>query len=152
MSQREKVEWMMESNGWAFIPVPPVADGDPPFPGYGYTVGLTALFGFPEVVVFGLTPVAARGIVGDVFDILKDGGEVPVGAAFTGLFDNGLRAALLPIPDAYGLCPAADEWYGSIVFGVAQLTWPDRNGWLPWESGFEHRLVMAQPVLGDVPD
>ena len=32
-----------------------------------------------------------------------------------------------------------------------QLAWPDRNGWLPWESGFEHRLLFAQPVVGAVP-
>ena len=29
-----------------------------------------------------------------------------------------------------------------------QLAWPDRSGRLPWEAGFDHRLLLAQPVVG----
>jgi len=29
-----------------------------------------------------------------------------------------------------------------------QLLWPDRNGFLPGEAGFDQRLRFAQPVLG----
>ena len=36
-------------------------------------------------------------------------------------------------------------------FAVVQLLWPDRNGWLPYESGFDPRVVPAQPVIGAVP-
>ena len=152
MSYREKIDWMLESNGWALIPVPADPEADPPVPGYAYTVGLTGGWSFPEVVVFGLTPVAARGIVGELVDIVRSGAQVPIGEAFIGLFDSGLRSALLTVPDAGGLCPAADEWNGVGAYEVVQLTWPDRNGWLPWEPGFEHRLTLAQPVVGDVPD
>ena len=55
----EKIEWMIETNGWALEPVAPDAEHDPPTPGYAYSMGLPEAVGFPEVVVFGLAPVAA---------------------------------------------------------------------------------------------
>ena len=61
MSDAEKLAWMIESDGWALEPVAPRADTDPPTPAYAYTIGLPALLGFPELAVFGLTPVASRG-------------------------------------------------------------------------------------------
>ena len=57
----EKIEWMIETNGWALEPVTPRADTDPPTPAYAYTIGVTELVGFPEIAVFGLTPVASNG-------------------------------------------------------------------------------------------
>ena len=35
---------------------------------------------------------------------------------------------------------------------VGLQAWPDRDGWLPWESGFDARMAMAQPVLGEPPE
>jgi hypothetical protein len=31
---------------------------------------------------------------------------------------------------------------------MVQLLWPDRNGFLPFEPGFDQQLRFAQPVLG----
>ena len=97
MEHREKIAWMVEQHGWAFEPVPAHPELDPPIPGYGYSVGFEAAFAFPEIVVFGLTPVATRGLLGLVVDLLRGGTEIPIGALFTGLFDNELRAALLAV-------------------------------------------------------
>jgi hypothetical protein len=148
MAMRDKIAWMIETDGWAIVPVAPRTDTNPPVPGYSYTVGVMA-FGFPEIVVFGLTPVAARGIVGDLVAIVRDGGAVPIGAEFTGLFDSGLRAAVLELDAASveGIFPAADAWHATTPYRVAQLLWPDRNGFLPTETGFDQRLVVTQPVL-----
>jgi hypothetical protein len=33
---------------------------------------------------------------------------------------------------------------------MVQLLWPDRNGFLPTEAGFDQRKVHAQPVVGSV--
>jgi hypothetical protein len=153
MEHDDKIAWMIETKGWAIEPVPPRPDADPPMPGYAYTIGLESTFGFPEVVLFGLTPVAASGLADLLVGLLADGVEIPVGAVFTGLFDNDLRCALLPIDlDAYiGLFGAASAWHKGSEFRMLQLAWPDKNGWLPWESGFEHRLMFAQPVVGSVP-
>ena len=53
MAHREKIEWMIESAGWAFEAVAAHVDSVPPAPPRGYTVGLEDRFGFPEVAVFG---------------------------------------------------------------------------------------------------
>jgi hypothetical protein len=150
MEHRDKVAWMVEQHGWAFEPVPAHPELDPPIPGYGYSIGFEAAFAFPEVVVFGLTPVATRGLLGLVVDLLRGGTDIPIGALFTGLFDNELRAALLPVDreECGDLFAVADDWYSEDDYRLAQLAWPDRNGWLPWESGFDHRLLLAQPVIG----
>ena len=68
MGALEKIEWMIETDGFAVEPVPPGPDSDPPRAGYAYTIGFPAHVGFPEVAVFGLTPVAARGLLGLVAD------------------------------------------------------------------------------------
>ena len=32
---------------------------------------------------------------------------------------------------------------------MVQLLWPDRNGFLPTETGFDRSRALAQPVIGD---
>lgn len=148
----EKIEWMIETTGWAIEPVAAAVDVDPPIPGYAYTIGFPARFGFPEVLLFGLTPVAARGLLGLVADLLDGGTEVPVGVELVGLFDNDLRCVFAPIEveARAGLVDVAVSWYRGTDFQVVQLLWPDRNGFLPTEPGFDRRVVAAQPVIGMV--
>jgi hypothetical protein len=150
MAHLDKIAWMVEQEGWAIEAVGPHPELDPPIPGYAYTIGLETAFSFPEVVIFGLTPVAARGLAGLVVDVLRGGTDAPIGALFVGLLDNDLRSALLPVDlDECGdLFATATAWYGGASYRVVQLAWPDRNGWLPWEPGFDHRLLLAQPVIG----
>ncbi len=146
----EKIEWMIEENGWAIEPVSPQPDLDPPIAGYIYTIGFPAAFDFPEVVLFGLQPVAARGLFDLLADMLRGGTEIPTGLELTGLFDNDLRCIFAPIDIAtWGpLFVTGLAWYRHAPFDVVQLLWPDRNGFLPTEAGFDRRLVLAQPVIG----
>ena len=152
MEHLDKLLWMIETNGWALEPVAARPDLDPPRAAYAYTVGLEATYGFPEVVVFGQTPVHACGIVGLVIDLLASGVQPPIGPMFLGLFDGDQRAALLPVDvdEHAGLFTSAAAFYGAVPFRVVQLAWPDRRGWMPWEVGFEQRLMLAQPVIGSL--
>lgn len=152
MSDLEKVEWMIEAAGFAVEPVPPEPDLEPPRAGYLYTIGFTAHADFPDVVVFGLTPVAARGLIGLVADVLLAGNEIPIGVELVGLLDNDLRCEFAAVDLAeYGsLFATAAEWYRGESFEVVQLLYPDRNGFMPYESGFDQRLRFAQPVIGHV--
>jgi hypothetical protein len=153
MEHRDKIAWMIETRGWAIEPVAAHPETVPPAPGYAYTIGFETAFSFPEVVIFGLTPVAASGLAGLVADFLGSGTELPVGPLFTGLLDNELRCALLPVDVAehVQLFEAAVAWNGGAGFRMVQLVWPDRSGWLPWEPGFDQKLRLAEPVLGQVP-
>lgn len=148
----DKIEWMIDANGWALEPV--AADGEctPPTPAYAYSIGLTAAVGFSEVAVFGLAPVAANGLVALVADVCRAGTEIPVGVELVGLLDNDLRCCFAPIDlDVWGSRFAnAVAWYGARHFSMVQLMYPDRNGFLPYEAGYEQRMALAQPVIGTV--
>lgn len=148
----EKIEWMIETKGWAVEPVAPRTDVEPPVPGYAYTIGFPEAFGFPEVVVFGLTPVAASGLLDLVADLLGGGTEIPVGVELTGLFDNDLRCVFAPVDVAvWGeLFEVGTAWRRGSAADLVQLLWPDRNGFLPSEAGFDRRVAPAQPVIGTV--
>jgi hypothetical protein len=154
MEHRDKIAWMVETRGWAIEAVPAQPTATPPAAGYAYTIGFEGAFGFPEVVVFGLTPVAANGLAGLVAEFLAGGTELPVDALFTGLLDNDLRCALVPVDVAEHaeLFEAAAAWHGGLDFRVVQLVWPDRDGWMPWEPGFDQTRRLAQPLLGPVPE
>ncbi len=146
----EKIEWMIESAGFAVEPVPPQPDADPPQAGYTYTIGFPAYTGFADVVVFGLTPVAARGLIGLVAELLEGGTEIPIGAEVVGLLDNELRARFAPVDlGEWGhLFEVAASWYRRDDFEVVQLIYPDRNGFMPYEAGFDQRMRFAEPVIG----
>jgi hypothetical protein len=153
MALRDKFAWMIETTGWLLEPVAADLDTDPPFPGYGYTIGFEQTFGFPEVVIVGLKPVAAKGLAGLIADLLRGGTQIPVGELFRGLYDGEQRAALLPVDVASmgGLFASAAAWYGDAPFRVVQLVWPDRTGWMPWEPGVDPETAAVQILLGDPP-
>lgn len=148
----DKIQWMIETNGWAIEPVAPVADTDPPIPAYAYSIGLPAAVDFPEVAVFGLTPVAAKGLIGLVADARRGGTEIPLGMELVGLLDNELRCAFAPVElDTYGdFFATASAWYQGEAFSMVQLLFPDRNGFMPYEPGYDERMKYAQPVIGSL--
>jgi hypothetical protein len=158
MSHRAKVEFMLEREGWALDAVPARVEVDPPIPRYAYTIGFEQRFGFPELCLFGLAPVACRGLFGLVADALAGGTDLPVGAAFIGLLDGGQACAFLPVDAkaSSSLFPALEEH--QIVLGrpadgfsMVQFAWPDPTGHLPWEPGFAPELAPVQLLLGEPP-
>ncbi|MGA0877839.1 MAG: DUF4262 domain-containing protein [Ilumatobacteraceae bacterium] len=148
----DKIEWMIETAGWALEPVAADHGSDPPRPGYAYSIGVPMTFGFPEIAVFGLTPVAVKGLVDLVLDQAGAGVDIPLGVPLVGLFDNDLRCVFAPVDlGEHGmLFETARRWHGGATFDLVQLLWPDRSGWLPFEAGFDPALLRAQPVIGRV--
>lgn len=151
MSALDKVDWMIDAHGWALEVVAPDLDSITPTPGYAYSIGLPAAVEFPEVVVFGLSPVAANGLVSLVVDARRGGTEIPVGVELVGLLDNELRCLFAPVDlDRWGgYFATADAWYRDAPFDLVQLVYPDPNGFLPHEAGFDQRMSFAQPLIGD---
>ena len=152
VSTREKIEWMIDTSGWALEPVVAQYDTDPQTPAYAYSIGLPAHVGFPEVAVFGLTPVATKGLVQLVVDARRGGTEIPIGVELVGLLDGELRCIFAPIDmERWGTWfTTLGSWYRGESVEAVQLIYPDRNGFLPYESGFETRMRLAQPVVGTV--
>lgn len=151
MDHLDKLAWVIEDQGWVAVPVE-AQEGPPPRAGYTYTVGFTTTFGRPEVAIFGLRAVAARGLLGLIADQYEGGVDLPVDAVFLGLLENDLPCALLPIDvDEHGdLFPDAAALLGGAAAGwqVLQFVWPDRNGRFPWDQDYDQRLRVAQPVVG----
>lgn len=152
MDQLDKIRWMVETEGWAIEAVGARPETDPPTPAYAYTLGVPAAVSFPEVAVFGLTPAASKGLLGLVVDARRGGTEIPLGVELVGLLDNELRCMFAPIDlgEWGGWFTTAARWYEGAAFEVVQLLYPDRNGFMPYEGGFEQRLRLAQPVVGAV--
>ena len=146
----EKIEWMIETAGWALESVAADAPTDPPSPTCSYTIGVPELTGFPEIAVFGLTPAASKGLLGLVVDNVSAGTEIPLGVELVGLLDNELRCVFAPIEAGHHerWFATALAWYGGRAVEFVQLIYPDRNGFLPYEAGFDQRLRYAQPVIG----
>jgi hypothetical protein len=148
----EKIDFMIETDGYALEPVLPDLESDPPRAGYTYTIGLPAHIGFPELVVFGMKPVNARGLIGLVRDLVRDGTEIPLGVELVGLLDNDLRClfAAVDLADWGPLFETGISWYRGAPFDLVQLLYPDPNGFLPYEAGFDPRRVISQPVIGTI--
>jgi len=148
----EKIEWMIETNGWALEPVEANPDADPPKPAYAYSIGMPGAVDFSDVVVFGLKPAAANGLVTLVADACRGGTEIPVEVELVGFLDNELRCYFAPVDvEVHGaFFGTAAAWYRGESFSMVQLLFPDRNGFMPYETGYEQRMRLAQPILGTV--
>ena len=148
----EKIEWMIETDGYALEVVAPDAGQRP---------------AASRVLVHRQLPRARRlprrrrvradagrrsWLLGLVRDTLAAGTEIPIGAEVVGLLDNELRCCFAPVDLAEwgALFATAQAWYRGEDFEIVQLVYPDRNGFLPYEAGFDQRLRFAQPVIGHV--
>ena len=90
------------------------------------------------------------GLLGMVAELRRGGTEIPLDAELVGLLDNELRCrfAHVELGEWGPLFTTADAWYRGEPFEVVQLIYPDRNGFLPYEPGYEQRMRLAQPVIG----
>ena len=149
----EKIEWMIETNGWALEPVSARPEDDPPVPSYAYSIGVPAAVGFAEIAVFGLAPAAANGLVTLVVDACRGGTEIPLGVELVGLLDNELRCMFAPVdldehgcvlPDGVRLVP------GRTVRRSCSCCSPIATAFIPYEVGYDQRMRFAQPILGAV--
>ena len=150
MEHEEKLAWMLETHGWGIEPVAP-SDQKDLRPAYSYTFGLEALVGHPEIVIFGLAPVAARGLLDLIVNHLRLGGTLPIGEPFTGLLDSDQLSVLLNIDvDQFEeYFPTLNQIYGDQEWRVCQFLWPHRDGAFPWDEAWPEELRYAQPVVGN---
>lgn len=149
MDDLDKIEWMIESTGWALESVAADVETEPPTPGYTYSIGFPGAVGFADVVVFGLAPAAAKGLLTLVADACRGGTQIPIGVEVVGLLDNDLRCMFAPVDlDGWGpYFTTAVAWHQGAAFEIVQLIYPDPNGFMPYEPGFDQRMAFAQPVI-----
>ena len=149
MTHREKIDWMLETNGFGIEPVRAVDDPARPFPTYSYTFGLEALLGHPEICVMGLSASAARGLLDMTVNLLRNQVVLPIDQPFVGLLDNDLRSMLVTVDltihaERFATPPVL---YGDQPWRMVQLVWPHQTGVFPWEDGWPNHMRLTQPLL-----
>ena len=65
-------------------------------------------------------------------------------------FPDTDRQPLLAFRRLFMNLDVASLWRRGGSFRMVQLLWPDRNGFLPTEAGFDRRMILAQPIIGVV--
>ena len=131
MEHRDKVAWMVEQHGWAFEPVPAHPELDPPIPGLRLHDRLRGGVRLPRAGGVrphaGGHPRACSAWSSTCCGAAPRSRSAPL---FTGLFDNDLRSALLPVDreECGDLFAVADDWYGGerLPGGPAGLARPQR--------------------------
>jgi len=122
-------------------------------PAFAYSLGFYANFDQPEVIVFGLPPppriaqqllnIAAIRVAGEKkpYELRKPYEDIA----------QGMRIAFIPVARKhYPTYLGYGRWFYQSVkaeFPVIQMVWPDKQGRLPWESGYDTSYAKAQPIL-----
>lgn len=111
---------------------------------YMYTAGLTHSLGCPELLVAGLPPEAAHGILGAAVDKIRESGPLEDGHLYEGI------AAGFPVRvrkgagafSPFGL-GVANRFAGRPVPWL-QVVWPDPQRRFPGEPGCDPAMAAAQ--------
>jgi hypothetical protein len=114
------------------------------FPAYTYTLGLSASH-HPDAMVIGLSPLATHTILSRLYAGIQAGQRYDQ----TGC-DYDLHEAI-----RVQSCPVGDDWQQRLIgytpafltYGFVQLVWGDVERRMPWEEGYQTRLIAYQPVL-----
>ena len=137
--------------GWHYV----VVSGDDEGPGFVFTIGLFQNREHPELIVVGLPPETANGLL-DIL-MLKIFGENERIEPFRRYDDVAKGLALVFVPvgvehyrDYLGY---ANWYYGALPkpYPALQLVWPDKGGRFPWEEGYDRAFDALQPVLAELP-
>lgn len=115
-----------------------------------YTTGLWQTYQHPELMIFGVNPNAAHGIVTGVVQthiakgrVFADGERVA--GLVIGPFDIFFRAA--PAMDEEYPCSTSKFFYGHADFPVLQLVLPDTHNRFPWDDACEEKIALTQQLL-----
>jgi hypothetical protein len=132
----------VQANGHQTILLPPQR------PLWGLTVGLQQTYGQPEVLVFGLPPQVMFQMI-ETLAAMAAGGEKLTHGLRTDQVLERFECELRTIDPAWHgilLGPAMALYEGAPLTAL-QCTWPDKQGKLPHEEGFDDAYRRRQPQL-----
>jgi hypothetical protein len=113
--------------------------------GFLYTTGLAGR-GHPELVIAGLPPDTAHGLVASAFDLIKSGTMLAPGKDYEGIA-AGFPVRFKAVDQDSCLHPLSvtTRFYGGRVPAL-QLLWPDPQGRFPGEPYCDRRMAAAQDI------
>src|SRR5262245_40705025 len=125
-------------------------------PNWSYTVGLYALYGHPEIVVFELESDIVGALFWDLLELIQTGQSFEPGQLYDDVLPSfeGQRFMFEPVSPGWisALFGTASWFYKHENFPVMQYLWPDNTNLFVGEPGAAERLRDAQPVLTEPPD
>jgi len=114
-------------------------DSDHKQTSFAYTVGLFGV-GHPELLVLGVSPQTAAGLLNEVAAQVRGGADLVPGEMLT--FETWQhRVVVEPVPNPGEIAFAANRFYerpNEFSVQLLQLTYDDRQGRFPWEEGYEN--------------
>ncbi len=119
-------------------------------PDYAFSIGLFVNYGHAEIILFGLEGRRAASIINVVRDHVSSGKRYAAGDVANDVL-VGQKVCFVEVP-----LQLYDKYLGTAIwfyaksprpFPCLQLVWPDRNGWFPWETGYDAGLKDYQPLL-----
>jgi hypothetical protein len=114
--------------------------------GFSYTIGLTRHHGHPELLVSGLVPEEAAGLLGDLAAAVRSGHRYCPGDVLSP--DGAHRLQLVRVTDPARLAHAQAVYATPTTPVTAmQVVWSDHDGHWPWQPGWPGR-VGDQPLFG----
>ncbi len=105
-------------------------------PAFAYTIGLFGL-GHPELVVVGLEPEEAHGLLGRVADLVTDGRDLVAGEVLA--WADGGPVVVEELSNAGEVVLGANRFYQrppEVSVSAYQLTWAHPDGGFPWDAGY----------------
>jgi hypothetical protein len=118
-------------------------------PGFSYTIGLFHSFHFPELIIFGLAPKVAHGILDLAAKAAASHNPIPLDQPSDRLI-NGFVCEFRKVPHSeYGNYVLSANWYyDDEEFPLYQLVWPSEEGLFPWHADATSAFRAEQPILG----
>lgn len=117
-------------------------------PSFAYSVGMTKMFGHPEIAIFGLSPDLMHRIINLIGEAVKDGRQFSDSETASGFLEGFdvrfSKAARSHYEEHFGY---ASWYYKGDDYTVLQCLWPDRQGRFPSDPDFSMALRRRQPLL-----
>jgi len=135
----------VKKHGWHTVGIE-----DESGPCFAYSVGLCEAFGQPEIIVVGLRPEVAHGMINRVVEQIKEGGKFG-NLCESGDILNGYKTTFCNVEKRhYRKYIGYHSWfYRGNRFPVLQCVWPDYCHHYPWDPQCNPILISHQPVLCD---
>ncbi|MGV8847815.1 DUF4262 domain-containing protein [Tessaracoccus sp.] len=144
----QKILDLIHEHGWAIQGVFPTKPGDGA--GFAYTVGLSGLPA-PELIIVGLPPEVAQGILNDIAATVRDGKRWRAGDRSKDFVVGGLELAFIDVDDTSEHLGVANRTYPQAApVPALQVVWPDTHGRFPWEPSWGMGPTV-QPLYGTPP-
>lgn len=138
--------WFIQYVGGAACAAPGCACSSEDEPAFAYTVGLFGL-GHPELLIFGVDPGTAGGVLNDLGERVRDGAYLLSGQMIT--FERWPHR-IIPeeVPNPGKIVFAANRFYrrpDEASVPVLQLSYDDAEGRFPWEAGYAAPQLQPRP-------